>query len=220
VGDVREVAGFWEAVALCVGERRCEALEYGLEQGWAGRSSGQQRGCGRVCERCELDFVHGGIGVLVGEGRRVPDEPLTLLWGEQTPGAGAEGDVLDEALGRFGWCGPAGSVRAAQWAPLADPRERLRRALAAIYGYYERNEALLTNVTRDAEPMPAVRAAGTYRRQWLADVEQGPAQGWDGNAQQMRHAVALSSSMRGGTPARGHSTAVRQARSGRLGGEF
>jgi AcrR family transcriptional regulator len=80
----------------------------------------------------------------------------------------------------------------ARWAPLADPRERLRRALAAIYGYYERNEALLANVTRDAEHMPAVRAANAYRRQWLAEIEQGLAQGWDANVQQMRHAVALA----------------------------
>ncbi len=80
----------------------------------------------------------------------------------------------------------------AQWTELADPRERLRRALAAVYGYYERNEALLANVTRDAEHMPAVRAAGAYRRQWLADVEQGLAQGWDGNIEQVGHAVALA----------------------------
>lgn len=80
----------------------------------------------------------------------------------------------------------------AQWAEVADPRERLRSALATIYGYYERNEALLANITRDAEQMPAVAAAGAYRRQWLAEVEQGLARGWDGNGQQLRHAVALA----------------------------
>lgn len=80
----------------------------------------------------------------------------------------------------------------ARWTELADPRERLRRALAAVYGYYDRNEALLANVTRDAEHMPAVRAAGAYRRQWLADVEQGLAQGWDGDIEQVAHAVALA----------------------------
>lgn len=80
----------------------------------------------------------------------------------------------------------------AQWTELADPRERLPSALAAIYGYYERNEALIANVTRDAEHMPAVRAAGAYRQQWFAEVEQRLAQGWDGNVQQVRHAVALA----------------------------
>jgi AcrR family transcriptional regulator len=80
----------------------------------------------------------------------------------------------------------------AEWAERADPRERLRSALVAIYAYYERTEALLANVTRDAEHMPSVRAAGAYRRQWLAEVEQGLAQGWDGNVQQVAHAVALA----------------------------
>ena len=80
----------------------------------------------------------------------------------------------------------------AQWAEPAEPRERLRGALTSIYGYYERNEAMLANVARDAEHMPAVAAAGGYRRQWLAEVEQGLAQGWDGDVPQMRHAVALT----------------------------
>lgn len=80
----------------------------------------------------------------------------------------------------------------ARWAELADPRERLRSALDAIYDYYERNETLLANVTRDAEHMPAVRAAGGYRRQWLTEVEQGLAQGWNGNSKQVGHAVALA----------------------------
>jgi AcrR family transcriptional regulator len=80
----------------------------------------------------------------------------------------------------------------AHWAQLADPCDRLHRALDAIYGYYERNEALLGNVTRDAEHMPSVRAAGGYRRQWLAEVEQRLAQGWDGNDKQVGHAVALA----------------------------
>jgi AcrR family transcriptional regulator len=80
----------------------------------------------------------------------------------------------------------------AQWSELADPRERLRSALAAVYGYYERNEALLANVTRDAERMPALGAVGARRRQWLAEVEQELAQGWDRDVQQVGHAVALA----------------------------
>jgi AcrR family transcriptional regulator len=80
----------------------------------------------------------------------------------------------------------------ARWAELADPRERLGTALDAVYGYYEHNEPLLTNVTRDAEHMPAVRAAGAYRRQWLTDVEQRLAEGWDGNVKLVGHAIALA----------------------------
>jgi AcrR family transcriptional regulator len=80
----------------------------------------------------------------------------------------------------------------AQWAELGDPFERLRTALDTIYGYYQRNEALLANVARDAEHMPAVRAAGAYRRQWLTEVEQGLTHGWDGNVKQVGHAVGLA----------------------------
>ena len=80
----------------------------------------------------------------------------------------------------------------ARWEDVADPREQLRRALAAIYGYYEQNEELLTNVTRDAEHMAAVRAAGAYRRQWLADVGKGLSEGWDADARQVGPAIALA----------------------------
>lgn len=41
------------------------------------------------------------------------------------------------------------------WVPIADPESRLRAALTTTYGYYRRNQQLLTNVYRDAE-MPAV----------------------------------------------------------------
>ena len=80
----------------------------------------------------------------------------------------------------------------ASWPKLADPRQRLRRGLRDLYGYYERTEPMLANVTRDAEHMPALRAAGAPRRQWLAQAEQQLAQGWQGNARQIRHAIALA----------------------------
>jgi hypothetical protein len=57
---------------------------------------------------------------------------------------------------------------------------------------YERSEELLANVTRDAEHMPAVRAAGACRRRWLTEGEKGLAQGWDGDVQGAGHAVALA----------------------------
>lgn len=37
------------------------------------------------------------------------------------------------------------------WRAIADPAERLRKALDAIYAYFERNESLLACVLRDAE---------------------------------------------------------------------
>jgi AcrR family transcriptional regulator len=80
----------------------------------------------------------------------------------------------------------------ARWSKLADPRQRLRRGLRDLYGYYERTEPMLANVIRDAEHMPALRAAGAPRRQWLAQAEQQLAQGWQGNAGQIRHAIAIA----------------------------
>lgn len=40
------------------------------------------------------------------------------------------------------------------WAAIKDPSARLRAALTAIYGYFERNELLLANVMRDAQIDP------------------------------------------------------------------
>lgn len=80
----------------------------------------------------------------------------------------------------------------AGWSKLADPRQRLRRGLRDLYGYYEQTEPMLANVIRDAEHMPALRATGAPRRQWLAQAEQQLARGWQGNARQIRHAIAIA----------------------------
>jgi AcrR family transcriptional regulator len=50
-----------------------------------------------------------------------------------------------------------------RWLEVADPRERLRRALAELYAYFEAHEALLANVVRDAEVDPLVRASAEQR---------------------------------------------------------
>ena len=80
----------------------------------------------------------------------------------------------------------------ASWSKLADPRQRLRRALRDLYGYYGHTEPMLANVIRDAGHMPALRAAGAPRRQWLAQAEEQLARGWQGNARQIRHAIAVA----------------------------
>jgi AcrR family transcriptional regulator len=80
----------------------------------------------------------------------------------------------------------------ASWSKLTDPRRRLRRGLRDMYSYYEQTEPMLANVIRDAEHMPALRAVGAPRRQWLAQAEEQLAQGWPGNARQIRHAIAIA----------------------------
>lgn len=51
------------------------------------------------------------------------------------------------------------------WAAVADPAERLERALRELYAYYGRVEQMLTNLIRDAETVPAMQQEfGEFRR--------------------------------------------------------
>jgi AcrR family transcriptional regulator len=55
------------------------------------------------------------------------------------------------------------------WTAIRDPEERLRSALAELYGYYRDNEAMLENVGRDAALVPALaqvlEASGAAKRE-------------------------------------------------------
>lgn len=46
----------------------------------------------------------------------------------------------------------------AAWGSIADPDERLRRALTQLYDYYYATEAMTANILRDAPAMPALAA--------------------------------------------------------------
>ena len=65
-----------------------------------------------------------------------------------------EGALLAACSARFVVDSPPPDPAA--WATLADPAERLRRALRELYGYFRANEAMLANVTRDAALIPAL----------------------------------------------------------------
>jgi AcrR family transcriptional regulator len=71
-----------------------------------------------------------------------------------------------------------------RWADIAEPAERLRAALAAIYGWYGEDEQMFINTSRDADLVPAMRPAMGQMRQWSEQVvdllahrrpERGPA---------------------------------------------
>jgi AcrR family transcriptional regulator len=66
-----------------------------------------------------------------------------------------ERDLLDGCSGLYMERNPLPSP--APWREIADPRKRLRRGLGEMYSYYERNEAMLANVVRDAEVHPPTR---------------------------------------------------------------
>ncbi len=42
------------------------------------------------------------------------------------------------------------------WAGISDPEARLRAALAEVYGYYRRNEPMMSNSVRDAPSKPVI----------------------------------------------------------------
>ena len=66
---------------------------------------------------------------------------------------------------------------ASRWASIADPDERLRRALSELYAWYGSDEQMFLNVFRDAELVPAMRApveARTKRfEQAVAEIMRG-----------------------------------------------
>jgi AcrR family transcriptional regulator len=66
-----------------------------------------------------------------------------------------EGSLFAACSAHFRTTNPAPDISA--WPAIADPEERLRRALAEMYEYYGRTEAMSGNVRRDADSMPALR---------------------------------------------------------------
>ena len=66
-----------------------------------------------------------------------------------------EGALFAACSAHFRASNPAPDISA--WPAIADPEERLRRALGEMYEYYGRTEAMSGNVRRDAESMPALR---------------------------------------------------------------
>jgi len=66
------------------------------------------------------------------------------------------------------------------WAQIRDPEERLRTALAELYGYYARTEPMRAKVLRDAETMPALAALleGTVVP-YLGAVRELLVEGWE-----------------------------------------
>ena len=78
--------------------------------------------------------------------------------------------------GTFGERNP--SPDPASWASIADPDERLRAALDAMYAWYERVAPMLTALLRDIDKVPVVAELQAGRFAYLERVEDGLAQGW------------------------------------------
>lgn len=65
------------------------------------------------------------------------------------------------------------------WGLIADPEERLRKALADLYGYYRRNEQMLANVTSDAQANPNTRKVLEPRVKHQERMRDALAAGWE-----------------------------------------
>jgi len=76
-----------------------------------------------------------------------------------------------------------------RWLGISDPPKRLRTALADVYAYYRRNEAMMANVLRDADVMGPPVGVGflRHRNEMLAVL----AQGWGMWAETQRLLQAL-----------------------------
>ena len=58
------------------------------------------------------------------------------------------------------------------WPAIADPHERTRTALEALFGYYRRNERMLANLLRDEQTMPMVRERFALYHAFLGAIEE------------------------------------------------
>ncbi len=64
------------------------------------------------------------------------------------------------------------------WAALADPVERLRTALTAVYTYYRETEAMTANILHDSSLMPDLAAILTGREAYVAALHGQLLEGW------------------------------------------
>ncbi len=71
------------------------------------------------------------------------------------------------------------------WTQVADPEERLRRALAEVYAYHRRTEQMMANVVRDAQVHSLTREfSEPYFRHWNR-MRYVLATGWGAQDQQL-----------------------------------
>jgi AcrR family transcriptional regulator len=67
----------------------------------------------------------------------------------------------------------------ATWADIADPADRLRAALLAVYDFWRRGEDMWAHVFRDAPQVPVVAATVAPLEAFLLTVRDGLAEAWD-----------------------------------------
>jgi AcrR family transcriptional regulator len=76
-----------------------------------------------------------------------------------------------------------------RWAAIAEPDLRLETALRELYGYYEDNERMLTNLLRDEAAMPTLRRLLDGFRGYLAHAQDILARALNGDSAAERRRV-------------------------------
>jgi AcrR family transcriptional regulator len=79
-----------------------------------------------------------------------------------------------------------------RWRAIADPPERLAAALEELYAYYERNEAMWTNVLRDETLVDSVASELTGFWAYLDDAAGALAAGWGARGGRRRVLLAAA----------------------------
>lgn len=87
-----------------------------------------------------------------------------------------EEDLVTACSGHFTATHPQPDVEA--WRAIADPAERLETALDELYAFYERTEAMYTNLFRDETLVEAVGARLPAFRAYLDEAARVLAAGW------------------------------------------
>jgi len=77
------------------------------------------------------------------------------------------------------------------WRAIADPHQRLARALDELYAYYDRTKPMLSNVLRDAELVDALRPTLAPLQGFLAEAAEILAAGWPARGRR-RHVLAAA----------------------------
>jgi AcrR family transcriptional regulator len=78
-----------------------------------------------------------------------------------------------------------------QWEAIADPRQRLRSGLDAVYIYYEVAGGLLERLLVDRERMPALADVMQPFDRWIAEVRASLLEGWAVHGRPRHWIVAL-----------------------------
>lgn len=79
-----------------------------------------------------------------------------------------------------------------RWRAVKDPRKRLSTALDELYAYYERTEAMFTNVLRDAELVEAMQPTLVPMANYLAEAADTLATGWGARGRRRRLLTAAT----------------------------